>query len=894
MTNDVSPRVVLLGEYNIFSHEIYKILKNYKLKINIISHDNSLWKKALGDYLELQQTFTEKRRLDDGENINYVICIFDFSFLNEFDELAYKRDLGKLEYLMEVVDCKKIFVFSYNQKEILFKKSVEIIDKIFSGNKDLAGIVFIGDLFENDWKEKYFFESELIDAIEKEYFNVSKSFQFFPIASSDAAELLIKSLFSLKAYGAKTAIIGKPVTTLSINKYLSLFSPGTRDFKSTFTQHLPYVKDKVYSFQKPKKVILNALNEVFEKVSDNKKEISKAFVLGNILDRHKTKSAETKSGLLGKRRIPNKRSLMATSYFFLTIYFLLPLLVYLLSLANLLLGLKIIRYGYTGVFNSQLRLSSLLTGSGGKYFDFLSRTPLIGKYYIHLAESEKILNSYSQIAGKFLVVIKNIENLSEDLSRPGNVAPDNYRSNISLDLREIYMEMGFLEGEVENSGELAKKTLGLIIKEEEFKELRAKTFTLSKIFSRLDELLGKDKPRTYLILFQDDSNIRATGGIIKSFALVRFSDGSIIEKNVFDTNEADVKLEGKVEPPLAMSEYYGLKNWYLRDSNWDPDFSVSASQAEWFIDKEMDVTVDGVISVNTKIFGEIIEKVGVEKFKNINFTFLENEANNYMKNNQAYPDKTENSEQKEFIKYLFDADLKLSSRQKRLIFKTILNALERKDIQVFIKDNMVRNHLQDIGWDGTLAKSDCQGNCYSDIVVPIESAVEGNSQNITRYAELKVFMEENLIKRKLTLFLENKNKGTYKAYLRIITNSDSGFAPAIVIDSKEKQSVELDIKGQRGFEEAGVYIEIPENEVKAVVFDWESGSNHSYEDEGKYSIYWWKQSGLDEFLIKIDIKFPDGVDVKSENQGSLTGGNAFSYNTALSQGVSLSLFWDKK
>jgi hypothetical protein len=48
----------------------------------------------------------------------------------------------------------------------------------------------------------------------------------------------------------------------------------------------------------------------------------------------------------------------------------------------------------------------------------------------------------------------------------------------------------------------------------------------------------------------------------------------------------------------------------LRDSNWDPDFEKSAGNAEWFLEKEINREVDGVMAIDLNYTKKLIESFG--------------------------------------------------------------------------------------------------------------------------------------------------------------------------------------------------------------------------------------------------------------------------------------------
>ncbi|MCD6225716.1 DUF4012 domain-containing protein, partial [bacterium] len=107
-----------------------------------------------------------------------------------------------------------------------------------------------------------------------------------------------------------------------------------------------------------------------------------------------------------------------------------------------------------------------------------------------------------------------------------------------------------------------------------------------KIAPFLDWLTGREQPRRFLVLLQNNMELRPTGGFIGSLAVLQFTDGQLIDFKVNDVYQADGQLKGHVEPPAPIKNILGEGGWYLRDSNWSPDFPVSAQRAAWFYRKE--------------------------------------------------------------------------------------------------------------------------------------------------------------------------------------------------------------------------------------------------------------------------------------------------------------------
>lgn len=141
---------------------------------------------------------------------------------------------------------------------------------------------------------------------------------------------------------------------------------------------------------------------------------------------------------------------------------------------------------------------------------------------------------------------------------------------------------------------------------------------VAKLIGLLDEteqkipailaLLGDRYPHSYLILLQNDTEARPTGGFIGSYMLVDMNDGYITKMEFHDVYDADGQLKEDIEAPEEIARI--SKNWRLRDSNYSPDFAISAEKAAWFLQKEKGPSVDTVIAVNQSFLAELLAITG--------------------------------------------------------------------------------------------------------------------------------------------------------------------------------------------------------------------------------------------------------------------------------------------
>ena len=171
----------------------------------------------------------------------------------------------------------------------------------------------------------------------------------------------------------------------------------------------------------------------------------------------------------------------------------------------------------------------------------------------------------------------------------------------------ILFPVKYLIGEVETNLEYARDTLTAAI-------------PASKIFP---EIGGYPEEKSFLFLLQNPDELRPTGGFIGTYGVVATDSGDITRFETHDIYHLDMPLEGQfsIEPPEPIKNYLNL-NWYMRDSNWSPDFPTTANQALWFYQKEnkllptssevkdTDTEFDGVIAVTPEVFESLLKIVG--------------------------------------------------------------------------------------------------------------------------------------------------------------------------------------------------------------------------------------------------------------------------------------------
>ena len=128
-------------------------------------------------------------------------------------------------------------------------------------------------------------------------------------------------------------------------------------------------------------------------------------------------------------------------------------------------------------------------------------------------------------------------------------------------------------------------------------------------------LLGIDSPRTYLVLFQNDKELRPTGGFMTAYSIMKVTKGKFEPVSSNDIYNLDSTYKPSLDAPQAFVKY--LKGPYvasskmrLRDMNWSPDYSESMKV---FAEEAQSVgikNIDGIISVDTELLVQLLNVLG--------------------------------------------------------------------------------------------------------------------------------------------------------------------------------------------------------------------------------------------------------------------------------------------
>jgi len=125
----------------------------------------------------------------------------------------------------------------------------------------------------------------------------------------------------------------------------------------------------------------------------------------------------------------------------------------------------------------------------------------------------------------------------------------------------------------------------------------------------LPNLLGEPDSKKYLILFQNDKELRPTGGFITAYAIFSIDKGIIHVDRSDNIYNLDATIPNKPKAPDPIRKYLPkVPVFNLRDTNLSPDFIESMRTFNSLYDKAGGkVKVDGIIALDTSVLVSTIK-----------------------------------------------------------------------------------------------------------------------------------------------------------------------------------------------------------------------------------------------------------------------------------------------
>ncbi len=263
-----------------------------------------------------------------------------------------------------------------------------------------------------------------------------------------------------------------------------------------------------------------------------------------------------------------------------------------------------------------------------------------------------------------------------------------------------------------------------------------KTFTqFSELFGALNQAVGTQHLKRYLVIFENSDELRPSGGFMGSFVLVDVVDGVITHQEYPKGGSYDLQgsLSVAVRPPTPLGVFRSV--WQFHDTNWFVDWPTSARTIQWFYEHSGGPSVDGVVAITSPLLERVLDITGPIDVKGETIT-SKNVIDRVQRKVEFEYDKTKNNP-KEYIGDLAVAlQNKLTSlNQEQMIelFRLVDSAIRERLVMVSTTDAQLNDRLSQIGALGEIKKTDDDyaSVVWSNIGGEKTDRVIQNSINIT-------------------------------------------------------------------------------------------------------------------------------------------------------------------
>ncbi len=226
----------------------------------------------------------------------------------------------------------------------------------------------------------------------------------------------------------------------------------------------------------------------------------------------------------------------------------------------------------------------------------------------------------------------------------------------------------------------------------------------------LPRLLGASSqgPQTYLVIVQNEDELRATGGFISAVGKFTVLKGKVLGLTFEDSYAFDDWSKAYPASPWQLDEYMNIPILLLRDSNWFTDFPTSVAYIQELYAFTRSNSVDGVIAIDQHLLVMILGVTGPVEVDGASYPITAANVITYMRVAKVPPPgvSPEDWNRKAFINKVAEAVLaKLLDGHDldwQKMAATLYQALDEKHILVLVNDSQAMQVVRKYGFDGAV------------------------------------------------------------------------------------------------------------------------------------------------------------------------------------------------
>lgn len=295
------------------------------------------------------------------------------------------------------------------------------------------------------------------------------------------------------------------------------------------------------------------------------------------------------------------------------------------------------------------------------------------------------------------------------------ITTDHLQTNFYHKLEDINLNIALAYQNLANANNNLTKVNPDIIpadEKENFLAVKDKLSQIGQSFSKINNLtnawldiLGKRELKRYLLIFQNNNELRATGGFMGSFALITLDKGLIKKIEFPEGGSYDIQgqLLERLKPPAALQLI--TSRWYFHDANWWPDFPTSAQKMIWFYEKSGGPTPDGVIAVTADIMKDLLEITGPIEMTKYNKTIAkDNYYEEIQRSVELEYDKIANRPKRFMVDLMLEMMQRFANSNKKFIdiFQILDKSFSNKTVQFYFTDEKIEKAFAEFNLTGQI------------------------------------------------------------------------------------------------------------------------------------------------------------------------------------------------
>lgn len=371
--------------------------------------------------------------------------------------------------------------------------------------------------------------------------------------------------------------------------------------------------------------------------------------------------------------------------------------------------------------------------------------------------------------------------------------------------------------------------------------------------------LEKDgKEKKFLVLFQNNMEIRPGGGFIGAFGIIKMKDGQVVSVETHDLSNFDERITDVVKPPYPMGEILKINSWKLRDSNWSPDFSVNAKKAEEFYHMgQGQENFDGVIGITTNVLTSLLKVTGPVQIEGYPGTYDSENAILMLEyqvekafDEQGIERRERKSIMGDLSKEIIGRVQGLSIKQKMELADILFEDMKNKDIQLYFSDRKMQDVVESAGWAGRI-----NNTWNKDYLMTVDANLGAYKSDyyMKRSLDYTIDLSKDAPVANLKITYQHTAKQRdwmtkdYLTYLRVYVPEDSWF-----VDGKNFDNVQFGDELENKY--FGAIVRVPLDSTKTVEINYTLPKVIA-ED---YNLLIQKQAGLSGVPVSVHIIEKDG------------------------------------